>query len=186
MSSINFGAKLVQNKMIYKREQIGKYLPQKVSIAEIDTNNINDVLFLKIFAETANPYSYAECLFSDAIMNLQVKIGGFIQKILVLTSQQKDFENMKPEEVKGFISYYKHPNDEIRINYLEGLHNNFFNNKNREYKHIGKALFNSMLELEKPKKITLHSTCFAKPFYLGMGFEKNPQSDSNHELIYIA
>lgn len=185
MYSVNFGAKLVQNKYIQKKDLYGKYFPQKVSIAQIDTNNINDILFLKTFAETSNPYSYAECLFSDAVMNLQVKIGGFIQKILILTSQQKEFENLNPKDVKGFISYYKHPNNEIRINYLEGLQDNFFNNKNREYKHIGKSLFESMLELETPKKITLHSTSFAKPFYEQFGLQKNPNKDSEFEMIWV-
>lgn len=186
MYSVSFGAKLVQNKIVYRREPSGKYLPEKLSVAEINTDDFKDVLFLKTYAEIAGDYSYAECLFSDAVMNLKVKLGVVTQKILFLTSQKDDFENMSTDGVKGFISYYKYPNDEIRVNYLEGLQNSFFNNKNREYKHIGKALFSSMLDLDKPKKVTLHSTSFAKPFYLGLGLKENPQADSDYEMILLA
>ena len=151
MNTVNFGAKFIQNKFIYKKDPSGKYLPEKVSIVELDTKNLEDIAFLKVLSQDLGNFSYAESLFSDIVMNLQVHLKKINQKILILTSQKENFSKMDTNSEKGFISYYVYPNNEIRVNYLEGLQNNFFNNKKRDYKHIGKALFNSMIEQDSPK-----------------------------------
>lgn len=186
MYSVSFGSSFVKKCFIQKKDVSGKYLPEKVALVELDCRNAKDLNFLSILAQYNGEYSYAGTLFEMAKLTSESNLKeNQKNRILLLTSQLDDFENIKKEDVKGFIEYDIKNNKNIRINCFEGLQDNFFKKKVRKYKHIGKTLLNYVIKNEKPERITLHSTTYAKPFYISMGFRENPSSNSKYELEWI-
>lgn len=184
MYSVNFGAKFVTNSIIQKKDISGAFFPEKVSIVEIDCKKNIDKEFLKTLSIYRGQFSYAESLYQMALLRNDKK-NNAISKIMVLTSQEDNFDDMNVADVKGFIEYDLSPNKEIRINSFEGFQDNFFRKKVRQYKHIGKSLLNYVLKNENPKKVSLHSTTYAKPFYISMGFRESLSSNSKYELEWL-
>lgn len=185
MYSVSFGAKLVRNVNIQRRTCSGKYEPEKVSVVKLNLKSKEDINFLKSLKDNWDEFSYAENVYNDASVYSMTPFENRKQRILVLTSQEDDFTNLKVENTKGFVEYTCKSDKELRINYLQGLQSSLYNNPVRDYKHIGKELIKSLLAYENPQKITLCSTAFAKKFYLALGFHVNPEKSSSSELEWL-
>lgn len=170
--SINFTGIPVDKTTITKRASIFKNNSIPAYIVELDKNNFEDMNSLHdtAFKWYDNGGRYAPNIYNKAVD--KYKFNDISKEhFYALTTQQKDFEKIKPDNILGLMMFSETKNFDNEINYLE-VDPATSKSKNliREYKKVGSRLVEFIKKTYNKKSIFVQADSRAIKFYKKMGF----------------
>lgn len=172
---INFTASYINQAQIKEKyPNSSKFQEKSASLVELSMLDKNDVKTLEELSYDWGDTSYATNLHDLAKYVISKGRSDLNTKILAITTQKDNFENLKPSKVLGLVEYTQKEDNSARINLLETNPEHTYYSNDREYKNIGKSLIKGVIEHSKADKVTLHSVSSAKYFYKKLGFVQNP------------
>lgn len=201
---INFGAIYRGSTTVKKVEKGAKKEDLKVSVAELENDNIYD---LEAIEEVAEKFShnnsrgnYAKNI-CDSFSNA-VEIGEKDKDThyYVLTLQNSDYDILEPDKILGTFMVkdkrtmsqkrklaLKSKTDYVtKIQFLQGTPDSYYENPERKYSGTGKAMTDFVKQNFKTYDIALNAAEKAIPFYLSQGFKQSNDNPSCVRMIYYA
>ncbi len=179
-NSINFRAKLINTAQIKKLNPNGTYSPQKISIIEIDANNIQDLFAISDAAKywTGDKYASnivytANCLFHNSFDRRRYKV-------FAATEQLDNLDNLDGDKILGMTDVKKTAKKAIQLNYIQVNQDyHLFMDKPR-HKNIGTSIMDTLKSLYDKIELTA-ARGSVKDFYIKNGF-KNVNPEENKYL----
>jgi len=173
MNKINFTANLIKHVQISKKNNRGEYIPDVVSIVELDKNDKNDTDALH---KTAIEWYFMKDRFSYDIYSEAIKGYEYDninrEHYFAVTEQTKDFSTLDSNKILGLMLFSNTNDDVDEINFLQVRPDiNKKQSVNRKYKGVGKAFTDLLKEINYKKPIMVKATSDAKNFYLKQGFK---------------
>ena len=169
---INFKASYHLSTEYLKKNVNNEYEKFPASFVEIQTKQKDDIFALMHTAklwqtENNGKTTFASDIAHDAYYDNHIQTA----KIFALTKQKNNFENLIPEKILALMEVLPRGKKLQEIIFLQVSPEKNFNNKNREYKNIGKSFVTSLINLFPQKDIVLEPLENARKFYLKLGFE---------------
>ncbi len=158
MESVNFKAAFVTNtSVLTKKNEV-----RKAAILKVDKKSADDIAVLTDVAKKwAQTNGIAGILLS--ILEKGFRLSNK-KNIYILTKQEDSFEKLSPEGILGIVgvSFLR---DVCNIDYIQTNHQYEYKNTEREYKSIGRALFDYVKSNAVKRKICLDSPNSSVGFY---------------------
>ena len=146
-------------------------------MVELNLNSKNDLVALeKVASKWAFGDIYARDIYERFKTNVNEKPENPQERFFVLTTQQKEYSNLKPHKILGVAELYKPSEEKTEIEFLQAnpkYQNPFIP---REIIGVGKAMVENLLEIITDNEIVLFTTPKAKTLYEKFGF-KNVESN---------
>lgn len=150
-----------------------KYTPLETSFVELRPEQKNDLRSIKDLGYLW----YPRALFIDDFENDFMELCRYqnynsVSKFYALTKQKTGFEDLKAKDILGFTQVCKRKENLYKLDYIQ-THPDFMHDSGeRQIKHIGKAIMDSVKQLlPEGKSIWLESLVTAEEFYLKQGFK---------------
>ncbi len=183
MNNINFTGKFVKSVNIQKRVNGKHYEPLPASLVKIDLKNKDDINALELATIEWGEHSYLSNIYLNALHMRRIP-KPIDSDILLITTQQKDFEKLNSKEILGITQLSKSAK-KIHVSYLETKFEHSYYNVTRTIKGVGDALMNEIIGLCKQgKKLTLRSSISAKKFYEKLDLKQASPTDK-YQLEYV-
>ena len=171
---ISFKAHYINNINIKKLAQNKEYKDSPVSFIELDINSASDLNALAKLKEIWGKEAKFATKICNAFEDYHYKARrDKTQRFYALTNQQGNYQNIDSNKILGITSIYKDNDNgdyfeiinlQTNPKYRHGL-------ENREIKHVGEAIIQSLKEIFNKDLIFLYSSEAGKPLYKKMGFE---------------
>lgn len=177
MNRISFKANYVNNAKVRKLTANNEYKKIPAVVVELSIKSKEDLKTLeKVASRWALGDIYANDVYERFKVNAQEKPETPKERFFALTTQLKDYNELKPHKILGVAELYKYCEDKTEIEFLQAdpkYQNPFIP---REIVGIGYALVEELLNVIKDKEIVLFTTPKAKSLYEKFGF-KNVESN---------
>lgn len=175
---INFKANYLNSTYIRKLNPVTKkYVPEKVHFVEINSQNKKDIKTLKKLAKSWDNKSFADTIYVNAKTKPNLRTYA-------LTSQTSDYEILSPEDVLGVCQLSKENHNVFCLEHLQTKPEFQQENKDREYKRIGRRIVHSLKKVFYDKTLRVNYLFDKIPFYMDNGFDF--ESDLFGDLIWKA
>ena len=177
MDKISFKANYVNNVKIKKLTANNEYKKIPAVVVELNVKSKEDLKALeKVASRWAFGDIYARDVYERFKANAQEKPETPKERFFALTTQLKDYNELKPHKILGVAELYNFSEDKTEIEFLQAdpKYQNPF--KPREIIGVGYALVEELLDVIKDKVIVLFTTPKAKSLYEKFGF-KNVESN---------
>ena len=164
MDNIHFGANFIGRVSVKKKNIMGRFKTEKVSLLCIDTLNKDDIQALKHTRETWKDLTIH--IYEDANMFYQNKERSKFHHIFALSEQNDNFEKLQPEKILAESAISAYPTSKsISIDYFQvhPKHNYFA--KDRQFKKVGEAMLNAIKKIFEDREILLHAVPKSTDFY---------------------
>jgi len=174
---ISFKANPIYYTRIAKLENNStKPKPYKVSLVELDYENLNDIKSLKETSELwDNNETFAFKIyqkFSECYYKYQREQK---YRVLALTQQSKNFNQLSPTQILGLlmIDIRNSLENNIYVDFLQTHPEHKTFSQTRTFNGIGRRLMEYIIEKYKNKNINLFPSDNSSDFYQKLGFVKN-------------
>ena len=174
INKINFTANYIKPAIIKKNDGNGNFRPYKVSVAELDCKNRNDVRALKKTGQEWKEFSSE--IYWDFIDNCKNNLN---RHFYAITSQTDDYEHLRHDEIMGLAEFEEDKN----VNTLVFLQVNpelNYTSAESEYKYIGTAMLDFLAATFPQKYIKVFPVPTAYEFYLKNDFTPIPGTDKRY------
>ena len=141
-----------------------KFAPELAHFVEIDSRNKKDIKALKRVAQTWNNDSYANRIYQNAKSKPNLKT-------YILTRQDSNYEILESDNILGLCQLSKENYDVFCIEHLQTKPEYVQENKNREYKTIGRSILDSLKKVFHDKTLRVNYLFEKIPFYMDNGFD---------------
>lgn len=176
MEQINFKGNYISTVNVLKKNAQKQFVPHRVSLVEIDTQNLGDILALR---EIENRWD--EPLARDIYIKasrLHIKdTPNEMDRLFIITRQRDNFSELNCDDILAEAHIQLSWNQDVIA--LETLQvdpeQNFWAQENRHFKGIGSAFIDKIKEIFQGKEIHLYSLPSARKFYLKKGFKQVEQ-----------
>ena len=180
MNRINFTANFVKNTQVLKKSKDGNYNQERVSIVELDKDDLKDLNSLYETSVLWNQQGakYASDIFHEAAKGYEY---DDIEKehFFAVTEQKDDYKDLDPNKILGLMLFSESKYNENEINWFQVRPDtNSVNSRNRKYKQVGKSLVDLLKEDYLNKPIYVKSSSEAVKFYTSQGFKSRLADDS--------
>ena len=175
---INFKANYLNSTYIRKlNPATKKYVPDMVHFVEINPQNKKDIKALKKVAQVWDRKSYANRIYQNAKSKPNLKTYA-------LTHQDSNYEILEHDNILGLCQLSKENYDVFCIEHLQTKPEYQVENKNREYKRIGRRTLHSLKKVFYDKTLRVNYLFDKIPFYMDNGFDS--ESDLFGDLTWKA
>ena len=174
-NNISFGARFLQKLPVLKYSYEKKlYQPSTADIVDLNPFDINDVKSVEEIAKEFGSDTFVNNIafnikhayvYKDSRSDLSDDM-----RILALTRQTSNFNDLKADEVLGVVEISELNNKKIEIEYLNTNPQYIYSYGPPYIKRIGTAIINYLKD--KYDCITLNSASSATVFYLKNGFKR--------------
>lgn len=173
-----FGAKIVKHgKVFHYDASIGRYLPKKVYLVQINANSEHEVGAMAEAVKNWNPEKeFAERIMFDTVFKRDMDDRRFY----ILTQQKENLEKPDADKILGMVETSRVSGRTREVNYIQTHPEYVYQKGSTEYTGIGKAMMKSIQQQNKNRSLIAEIVSSAKGFYEKLGFR---QIDSEH-LIY--
>ena len=140
-SNLNFQAKRIKRAPIYKLngEKGAGYIPITGSIIEIDTKRTKDMDAVELaISKWGEEDSYGKHIIRDAKESRKTGSTSNNGKILVITLQQDNFNNLESDKILGLSEITDCGKNKIEINFLQVRPDIAGKKEGKQYINIGK------------------------------------------------
>ena len=170
VTSINFNAQFI-NQVTIKRYNPDKnnYNSIPVSFVQIEAENNNDIQAVKKTTKDWQNGMFSDKICIAAERIAEEKTNNSPVRIYALTSQMKDFDNLRPDNILGLVETENNKNA-LEINHLQVNPEFLPSIEPPKYRHVGSGILDSLKNLYN-KVIELTSVYTATNFYEKNGFE---------------
>jgi len=171
--TVNFTAKFLTDTYIPTRLPNGDYVPNCVSIVELDKNNTND---MRAVLETTtncdkNGGKFGRNIYSQ-MKNPDYDAGIKTERYIALTTQTADFDKLKPQYIQGLMILSKNYYEQNELSWLETNPQIVNAEKGKKpYKCVGTSLVNFAKQECKQGGIYVIPAINAVEFYKKLGFK---------------
>lgn len=181
INSINFGAKLINTAQIKKLNPQDKlFHPQKVSIAEFEPDNIEDVFALTLAAKDWIYDKYASAISFTAHCIFRNSLDKNKHKVFLLTEQLNDLKSLDKNKILGMAEIEKTGEKSIELNHIQANTNYDIFSNEFYYKEVGTRILDTLKSLYDKIELTA-ARGSVKNFYIKNGF-KNTDSPKNRYI----
>ena len=175
---VNFKGKYLNSTYVRKfNPTTKKYVPEMVHFVEINSQNKKDIKTLKKMAQSRDEMSFANQIYQKAKSKPNLMT-------YVLTNQSSDYEILSPEDVLGVCQLSKENYDVFCLEHLQTKPEFQQENKDREYKRIGRRIVHSLKKIFYDKTLRVNYLFDKIPFYMDNGFDS--ESDLFGDLTWKA
>ena len=168
-----FGADFVSSGKVKKlNKRTGTYEDTPVSFVRINPFNQNDFEAMTEVCKQWQHSVYTEQILEDVVSIKYYAAPSVTISVYALTAQNKDFNNLKSEDILGFVDV-RNEDDYIYLDFLETKPEyKSSNKKNKEYRNIGTEIINNLKKLtdETCNKIKIWAVSDKIPYYEKNGF----------------
>ena len=181
-NNIAFKAKYVNSSQILKfNKEAGEYVKRNAMILEFDPNNKKDLDALVKVAEKWGGAKFGDDIAYTANNLYFNKSNPSKERIFMLTTQNTNYNTPDVKQILGIAQTSCDDGYSICVDYLQTkpnlINRSSKNGKNKEYKHVGEGLLNSIKKTFSQKPIYLYPLPDVTAFYERNGFKeisKNP------------
>jgi len=173
INNINFQGNYIKPAVIKRDNGNGEFLPQKVSVVELDIDSCKDRALVANIAKEWGRQNFIDNIEFDIQQQRERLIKNNKFHVFVLTSQEDDFNTLRKDEVMA-MAEFKERLDSNELVYLQVDPENNYSNPFSEYKHIGKAMLDFLQDNFVLKPLIVFPTPSAQKFYLKNNFTSMP------------
>lgn len=181
MCKISFKANTINYSTITKIKP--NNIEEKIicSFIELDTKNKDDYKAIKTIAHNwDNGYSIAVDIFENFSNDKQKShvIDTYPNRYFALIDQDKTVEKLNPKTILGIAQVSRKIDDVFYLDFIQTNPNHIKNAQNRGFKHIGKTLINSIINVLPNKELTAFPIDDeTKAFYKKLNFRQIKNSN---------
>ena len=170
-NNISFGAKFISAPTIQKYDKnLKSFQNKKVSFVQFEPENRSDKLAIKMANNKWGRYFITQSIYLCADMLSRKECSKEVNKIFILTEQTDNFKKLLASKILALAQTKEEKGKTVELMWLQTRPQIKYNNtENREIKHAGKAIIDSLKELTN--ELVLGSTTNSKNFYSKQGFE---------------
>ena len=129
------------------------------SFVELDTRNQEDFLALQSIAKKwENGFSLAQDVYNDfkCDRNGTHLFESVKKRFFALINEKKPVKMLDPDSILGIASVSNEQDEAFVLEFLQTNPEHKYGNENRKFKHIGKALLNSIIDILPNKDLKLY------------------------------
>ena len=175
---VSFKAQLLNTPTIYKKNNDKFNQKQSVKFLEVDINSEEDYEAIR---EVGFSWQEGSSLAGDMLDMLAAQkyctSANFCPSYRYFALTNQNDNRLTGDSILGVASIRPDSEDTLTLQHLQVNPEQIYGSKTREYKHIGKAILTSIIDLFPKKNIKLYPFTYdAEKFYEKFDFKKLPNS----------